>query len=240
MLAKIIFMFIIKNMDIHNNISFTSKKEVRMAHDVCHRINQELPHVSPTKLYCMCENAGRRVGNASRYAPERIVYKNGCYAYEQASRRLNKMRMLEKYSVDVSTPYLKARNAISQIKEHKVANCAENAEAAEVILKMNGIKNACCITPENVDHTFCVFSRDGSKFNGQITNQAIVIDPLTGIVDFIGNALKKMKNTLGYCKNIRVQKKELKNIEINEINLSENDILQLKKDFPELVLKKRF
>lgn len=226
-------------MNIQNNsITFTSRtKEIRMGYDVCHKINQELTHQSPTKLYCMCENVGKRIGNSSRYSPERRVYRNGYRGYEQVSKKLNLMRALEKYSVDVSTPYLKAKNVISQFKEYKVANCAENADVAAIILKMNGIDNACSAAPENIDHVFCVFNRDGSRFNGKVTRDTIIVDPLASIVDFASSALKRMKYTLSYCKEIKPHSSNSLT-DIREINLSNSDILQLRKDFPELVFQK--
>ena len=68
----------------------------------------------------------------------------------------------------------------------KVGNCSENAVLAELVLKMNNIRNACCATMfkavpgdsccdwRDLDHAVCVFNKDGSLFNGKKTKHTIL------------------------------------------------------------------
>ena len=91
---------------------------------------------------------------------------------------------------------------LDQLKVEKVGNCYENAKAAEIILKMNGVKHAKSASlvrgkiPRDTDHFVCVFNRDGSVFDGTVkNNQTIIVDPLFGKVDFANNMFKMYENT---------------------------------------------
>ena len=75
---------------------------------------------------------------------------------------------------------------------------AETAGAAEIALKMNGVKNSytanLSYNGNMLDHSVCVFNKDGSEFTGVVNNKTIIVDPWAGFADFANNAFVRYKN----------------------------------------------
>ena len=96
-------------------------------------------------------------------------------------------------------------NAVSAafeiLSKFKMGNCEEVAIIAEIILKLNGIKNGATLFLKNennlTEHVVCAFNRDGSPISKLSNNNTIIIDPWVGKADFAGNMLKYYQNILG-------------------------------------------
>ena len=141
---------------------------------------------------------------------------------------------------------LSVHDFLKFLKEYRLGNCSEEATVMELILKMNGIKNACTASlksgREEVDHLVCVFNRDGSPFRGKVTNSTIIVDPWAGKADFA-------KNLLVYYRNVMTKSLSMlfnKNITINpetrlglkyfeEISITPEELEELKKLYPRFI-----
>jgi hypothetical protein len=84
------------------------------------------------------------------------------------------------------------------------------AMIAELILKMNGIHNACCASLnkglqrcsyfewKDLDHLVCVFNRDGSLFTGKPTKETIIIDPWANKAGFAKDMERFYRNEFSH------------------------------------------
>lgn len=130
-------------------------------------------------------------------------------------------------------------NSLMLIEKYKFGNCKETANLAELILKINGIKNAITVIlkaeKENVtlDHAVCVFNRDGSPFL-EIKKDTIVIDPWVDKADFAGNIIKFYKNQFKYFFRIP-EKQKITFFCYKNCGLGEMDILKFRKKYPNLL-----
>lgn len=84
--------------------------------------------------------------------------------------------------------------ALKLLKDFQLGNCLEDGLLAELILRINGIKNAKTVNiidsrnpKEPLDHVLCIFNRDGSEFDGKVTKDTIIIDPWCDKADFASN-----------------------------------------------------
>lgn len=125
--------------------------------------------------------------------------------------------------------------SISKIKPMIV----ETANLAELILRMNGIKNAKTVMlkaeNENVtlDHAICVFNRDGSTFS-KIKRDTIVVDPWANKADFAGNMIKYYKNQCN--KFFRIPKnKKIVFFQYKCNKLNETDLLKFRETYPNFI-----
>lgn len=132
------------------------------------------------------------------------------------------------------------------MEHYHIGNCSEEATLMELILKMNGVKNACTASlkscRDEVDHLVCVFNKDGSPFKGKVTNSTIIVDPWAGKADFAKNLLVYYRNVM--AKSLNMLNSRNKNIDVNQklglkyfdkLALTELDIEALKRDYPNLV-----
>lgn len=129
-------------------------------------------------------------------------------------------------------------NILRFMKVEKLGNCHENAQVAELILKMNGIKNSVTAAPytssKEIDHVVCIFNKDDSKFYGNITNKTIIIDPWAGIADFASNTLATYKSMYKIPQN-----EKLKFGIFSKIDISQKELDVLKELYPEFVFKNK-
>ncbi len=139
---------------------------------------------------------------------------------------------------------------LKMLEVYKQGNCFENAKIAELILKMNGIKNAYTVFLKKnnhyIDHNFCLFNKDnGLNYQAKDNNtfiidpwnkKTIIIDPWCNKADFIDNMMilyeNRMKN------HFNIDRKQNLTFEIHDIiNLSEKDLGELREKFPQFVYK---
>ncbi len=134
-----------------------------------------------------------------------------------------------------------ARNILNQLKHTRCGNCFEDANAAEVIMKVNGVKNACTATLKageyNIDHVVCLFNRDGSEVGGKVSKNTIVIDPWLGVVDFAKNVFKKYKSMYKNFIYIPENNEGIELRNLSKIKLNKLEIEYLKRKYPEIVFK---
>ncbi len=125
------------------------------------------------------------------------------------------------------------KSSLVMLEKYKLGNCKETAMLAELILKINGIKNAKTVIlkaeNENVtlDHAICVFNKDGSAFS-EIKRDTIVVDPWADKADFATNMIEYYKNQCKFLfripQNQKINFLPYKHTTNN--NLSEKDITQ--------------
>ena len=130
-----------------------------------------------------------------------------------------------------------AFSALKMLDEYKQGNCYETAILAQLVLKLNGVKNARVLYLKNgskLEHAVCVFNRDGSKFEKIENNKTIFVDPWAGKADFAGNMFKYYDSILG--NNFRLKMKFDDKLEINDFAaLDEVDFNKIKGRYPTLI-----
>ena len=245
-------------------ITFTSRcSQVRDADWVCHKINQRFPHFSSTKMQPFIENFLKRNSEVLNYAKpaqnlseiyfflDDIIFPEGhqkvqdtVFAIKRMIRNFGEKRLQIDELIGTGEFKDNVYKTILML-QNKHANCTENAIMAELILKMNGIKNACCAIlnkcsqnkkPESLDHMICVTNIDGSKFNGKITPKTIIVDPWLNRADFANRMELFFRND---CKNFfELNINESFNYVVREmVDISDDEIDDIKKILPELVFK---
>ena len=125
------------------------------------------------------------------------------------------------------------------LEKYKLGNCQETAILAELILKINGIKNAQTVIlkaeNENVtlDHEICVFNRDGSAFS-KINRDTIVVDPWIDKADFAANMIEYYKNQCKFLFRIPEGQK-INFLPYKHNNLTKKDITQFCIKYPKFL-----
>ena len=189
----------------HYTPSFTSKcVQIRDADWVCHIINKTFPHTSTTKHETRITNFFKKHKEQLKYnfTPQSLddVY-NFVKNFEKTSdKKLDNILYAIKNMMD---NFAEKRSQADQImpnhvlqalycfENFKIANCSEHAILAELILKLNGIKNATyaaiykvdekygkhCLLKDSLDHAVCIFNKDGTPFNGEVNKHTIIVDP---------------------------------------------------------------
>ena len=228
---------------ISNNINFTGRcPQVRDAQWVCHVVNTAYPHVSSTRFSAPMYRLKQE--NAELY--NKFIDKNPFHVsgpfnfrelklvalFDWQKRLVDKLnRVRREWQYGCKSSYQLVNNVIGQLKFGKIGNCGEDALLSEAILKINGVKNsytANLITDNSkIDHSVCVFNRDGSKFDGKVTKNTIIIDPWIGAADFAQNMFLKYKSLANkYFFNID-DKSKLGLTNIKSLNLSGKDTFLL-------------
>ncbi len=231
---------------------------LRLGKLVCQKINQNLPHISTTRL-------NRLVDNVSLKNPKILneYYQLGSYDYSAALRALqarssskdskvlgilswfnksalpNMNSAREAYSFPGLTNLERLEFNIRQLTNRRLGNCQENAVAATTILKMNGVKNACVASLKHddayIDHVVSVFNKDGSLFDGNIiNNKTIIIDSWLGIVDYANNYFAKYRPLLSEFMYIPKDGK-LSLHRVNHLNIDESEVFLAREKFANLV-----
>lgn len=119
---------------------------------------------------------------------------------------------------------------LNLLEQHKIGNCQEDAILAEFILKMNGLKNATTATLINgstqkqLDHSVCIINKDGSPFNGKVSNKTIIIDPWAGKADFAKNMIpfykNIMTNSFNVCKDTNIEFLPIETVHLTETQMN--------------------
>ena len=146
--------------------------------------------------------------------------------------------------------YNKVYTSLFMTENFKLGNCSEDAVLAELILKMNNIKNACCASLykaepgakidewQDADHAVCVFNKDGSVFDDKITDQTIIIDPWVGKAGFAKDMERYYREVMGDYFNIEPY--ELFKYERAEtVNLSDFAMEKLKEKYSPFIFKSK-
>lgn len=209
--------------------------QIRDAQWVCHSISSNLPHISTTKMRVMYDDVDQQILKKDPASIKRMTV----WRYNIINK-LNDAR--ENYQARWHESYNIFRKTVEQLQKAKLGNCAEDANVAAVILKMNGVKNACCAGVRSgyrqIDHEVCVFNTDNSEFKGTITGKTVIIDPWLGIADFASNVFLKYKNM--YRKHLNISDKEpLRLGDIEQFELTSQDIADLRKEFPQFIFKSK-
>jgi len=142
--------------------------------------------------------------------------------------------------------YLK--DLLTQMTNEKLGNCFEDSILSELVLKLNGIKNATLATLYKrdksghrsiIDHVICIFSPDDKKVQaGELSAKDIVVDTWLGIADFAPNAILKYK-TIGR-KFFNIGKDDAIDIRPRDsLHLTKADIEEFREKFPQLVFQNK-
>lgn len=136
------------------------------------------------------------------------------------------------------------KKTLTLLEQYKIGNCQEDAILAELILKMNGMKNATYATLLNestrkqIDHAVCIVNKDGSKFNGKITNKTIIIDPWAGKADFAKNMIPFYKNTMNEYFDIN-SNTAITFLPVETVYLTDDAINTLRKKYNSFIYKNK-
>ena len=236
-----------------SNVSFTARcPQIRKAEWVCHTVNTGLPHISTTKFnplfidfemknysilrgYTMMGKEARQTF-LKHCSPTTKKVLNIHDAIESLVQRLDDAR--ECFRKNFTGDNSRVTGLLRQMKYARVGNCFETAGAAEIALKMNGVKNSytanLSYNGKPLDHSVCVFNKDGSEFKGVVNNKTIIVDPWAGFADFANNAFVKYKNL--FAKHLEIRGDGKFKIELpRQYNLSEKNIEKIKETYPQLV-----
>lgn len=215
-------------MNIQNvsNINFTSRqKTIRFADDIARHVNKCYPRISST-LIDDFENAS---------------------AYRDFRKSLYK-RFEKELRTDISDRFDDSESLIGRIlaitkpiKESRLGNCGESAMLAEIVAKINGVKNcyiASLMTSEgkNLDHS--VLYVQGEK--------PYVIDAWLGFADFVPRAIQRFRSE--YSKHFNAengdkfvfQKLDNDYAECLNQDFSRRQINKLRKIYPDHVIKRGY
>ena len=249
------------NMQNIQNINFTGRcPAIRDAQWVSHTVNTELPHISTTRLMPLYKKLAysepELVPESTKIFSMKKLLDVLCLIQDNAKNSLmteKNLEMLKKVSGAIKTiksvaysrvkyqyddPY-NVVNILNMLEKTKRGNCYEDAKFAELILLLNGIQNACTATLEarfagKLNHILCVFNRDGTRYNGVINKNTIVIDPWAQKVDFGNNMLKFYRNMCQENFDMPADKK-LDITPISKIKLSEDELEIIKEKYPKLI-----
>ena len=228
-----------------NSPSFTARSpQIKDAQWVARTV-RSIPHVSSTRvsapmwglqekysdLYIRFLNKKPYEHFVARDEQEMKIVK--LFAWQKRLiKKLVKAR--EEWRVGVKDDYRRVTNVLGQFKYDKIGNCGEDAFLSASIVKMNGVKNVYTarmnIDDAQVDHVVCVFNPDGSKFDGKVKKDTIIIDSWINEADFASNMFVKYKNL---CKkfffNLKPQSKiSFRDIKPIELSGSEQLLLSMK------------
>lgn len=228
---------------ISNNINFSGRcPQIRDAQWVCHIVNTAYPHVSTTRFSApMYRLKQENAELYNKFIDKNPFHVSGPFNFRELKLielfdwqkrivdKLNRVRREWQYGCKSGSQLI--NNVIGQLKFGKIGNCGEDALLSEAILKINGVDNACTaalkIDNHNIDHSVCVFNKDGSKFDGKVTKNTIVIDPWFGTADFASNMFLKYKS---FCKKYFFNMKDDSKIgfrDIKSLNISGEEFLLL-------------
>ena len=254
----------------NKSTTFTSRSpQVRDADWVCRTINHNLPHFSSTKMQPFIENYLKRNASEINYKGELgtlseiynflsdIIFQEGnqklidtIYSIKKMITKFGEKRLLANEIIATGTINDILYESMFLMLKEKLGNCTENAVIAELICKLNGLKNTTCAIVnkintkqenpkiEHLDHFVCVLNTDNSKFNGKINKKTIIIDPWLGKADFANNMEQFFRNE---CANFfelteddkfYYQTREL-------VNLSEDELIDFRNELDDFIFKNK-
>lgn len=219
-------------MKLRNNIylphsdkqpSFNAKNSVlRDADWVCRSVNKNFPALSNTWLnYNFHLNNDNNINFISSIG-EKI----------HSARCNNNSELI---------PIKFLKNLLEQIRDNKVGNCYEKSTIAELILKVNGVKNCDRINlvtndgKINLNHTVLLVNFDKQNYYPSL-QKLVIIDPWCGASGYADIMLKKYANMFNdFFKLKKVE--DIQFVKRHSLDLSDEDIKFFKKNYPELVFK---
>jgi len=195
-------------MNINNQnqtISYTGRcPQIKDAQWVCRTVRSAYPHIALTKTAPVI----KRYRDKFPSIHVEDLQKKEISAILRISRRqkinirkINAVRA-ERRKEKISDA-CRVNHIIEQFKNVKLGNCGEDAILSAAILKINGVENAYVAKlktdKQNIDHTVCLFNKDGSPFDGKICKNTIIVDAWLDCADFAANIFTKYKCM---CKNL--------------------------------------
>ena len=234
-----------------DSVNFTGRcPQIKTAYKVCHVINENLPHVSSTKVSPMFEKLQWKFTDSYyKFINHNPLFPLSCsnasekkffdlmLCQRELIRRMNNVRDC----FSPKTDFERVNNTLSQLKFERLGNCMENAEASAAIMKINGFNNVYTAHLKRgdarFDHMVCLFNKDGSPFNVDWNKNTIILDSWSGICDFAGNMFKKYENMFKDYFYIP-QEGKFGFDHIKPLKLSDNELDRLRQAYPELLFKK--
>ena len=153
-----------------NRYNFTSRNAIiRKADDIARRINTTIPRISESHIY---------------------TYKNidkFQYLKFRLREKTRQFRNLKSSRFEYGNTTLdKLRAFIDVVKEKRMGNCAESAQIAAIVAKLNGIDDA---------QIAVLRTKGGRKLDHAVlyvqnNNQPYIIDPWLGKADYAANMLE--------------------------------------------------
>lgn len=253
-------------MEKHATPHFTAKcVQIRDADWVCHKINKTFPHFSLSKHEARIIdfiNKNKKLINPV-FEPTNII---DAYEILEKIKKNKKNKSIYKKIrsiVKIINKFGDKRNFASSIMPNnlfkslysfenlKIGNCSEHAIVAELILKMNGIKNATCAglykghknskfisNWTDLDHSICVFNKDGSKFRGNISKHTIFIDSWLNKAGFAKDMERYYSNE--HSKLFKLDTNEtFKYDECETVLLSKNQMKKIKNKYHPFIFKNK-
>ncbi len=132
---------------------------------------------------------------------------------------------------------------INYMKNEKIGNCMEDAVLTNIVLKLNGIKNATRIHLSNIinkneeiiDHAVCIINPPNVPLKeGKLHPKAIIIDAWCGKSDFASNMLTYYRNLKD--KHFHVNKlKDVVYKPVPDDGLTPEILEKIKSEYPQLI-----
>ena len=175
-------------------ISFKSRDQaIRQADRLTRLAASVYPHVSESKSRMNIRHF------QEKHYPLPICYRFGNLNVKN-SNKLDALRYRSGDGIDLF------RNIIDTLKNHKIGNCYEESVLAQIIGKINGIKN---IYPSKIyfnrnssgcqmqlDHAVAIITdkpfEKGYKYDFR-HKDAVIIDPWLGITEYAGDYIRRLK-----------------------------------------------
>lgn len=218
-------------MRIENNSHYTFKsknKVIRDADNLARHVNKVFERVSLTKAMAYDNFQGSKLD---------MMYEE-LAAYE----KLHKVRRISDL-INTSNESVadKCNRFIDTMKFFAVGNCGESAFLGKIAAEINGIKNAKLASlynnHEEMDHSVVYVN----------TKKPYVIDCWLGFADYVPNAIQRYLTEFSQFIIDEGQNISLKSMNFSvehalsiyrDMQFSEKDVDELRKRFPELIVKK--
>ena len=221
--------------------------QIRKLDNIVRSVNKEFPTLSVNKY-------------AHFYKAPHFVYKD-FFSNLDDKFYYNVRGPLERL-VTLKGPLEYFREATMRLKEHRLANCNEMTDLANVIFALNGYKTYKTTLEPNIDHVCLIAHKDQSKnFNdislecakkdAKYLHNIIVIDPWLNFVDYAPNAVYKFKNDFAkfidepVLRDLNASFLETELPEIyfspyieSNLHITPDIKAELTKEFPDLILNK--
>lgn len=214
----------IKTSSTHSSQNFKGRRaDIKDAQDICRAVRNNFPYISYSKAACEASN--------------KILKKEDIYNY--IIKMNNTLKSYREDRQFIRTPFNFYKEVIYSTVKAKVAACYDLAVLAEMIMKMNGVKNCGktgLITSNGDRINHCVaYVQLGKKFDAE---KIIIIDPWLQEVDFLKNMHTKYNNQYRKYLTRKGVKDEIVFDFKKQWNLQEKEIEQLREKYPQLIFKK--
>lgn len=217
-------------MNVQNNkISFSGSSSIMRDSDwICRKVKVSFPMISPTRLYYDNPDFFKKKKRFSLF----LKKESQILQEDRADRRFLK------------SPFKFIKEVISSVNRNRLGNCAEHALFAEMIARINGLKNSYRLTvkdqsaSDKMNHTFLLISKTPIKNNRLDLKNSLIIDPWVGISGKANDVLSRYKNQFAHL--LKLDKSSQLKFGIkNQLELNENEINYLKNKYPQLIFKSK-